>query len=132
MENNESNRKGIKNLKPFEKGVSGNPNGMPKGIEHSKTRLKRILTLLKEVPNPETKQLEKYSYLELMDLKQVKKALKGDTRAYQEILDRFEDKPTQRVEQKNENTNINITPTDIPIPELIESLKKIQGGDIQD
>lgn len=92
---------GTKNLKPFPPGVSGNPNGRPKGVENSKTRLTRLLALTKKKPNPVTGKLEDFSILELMDAALVKKALTGDTKAYQEILDRYEGKAVQ----KNINTN---------------------------
>jgi hypothetical protein len=86
------------NLKPFPKGVSGNPAGKPKGTEHSKTRLKRILDLVQKKRNPITGEEEEFTVLELMDMQIIAKALKGNQRAYQEVIDRLEGKPKQTSE----------------------------------
>ncbi len=83
------------NLKPFQPGQSGNPSGKPKGATHSSTRLKRILELVQKARNPVTKEDEDFTVLELMDMKQIDKALKGDTKAYAEIIDRLEGKAAQ-------------------------------------
>ena len=83
------------NLKPFPKGVSGNPAGKPKGTEHSKTRLKRILDLVQKKRNPITGEEEEFTVLELMDMQIIAKALKGDQRAYEAVVDRLEGKPKQ-------------------------------------
>ena len=52
------------NLKPFPKGVSGNPAGKPKGTEHSKTRLKRLLDLVQKKRNPITGEEEEFTVLD--------------------------------------------------------------------
>jgi hypothetical protein len=82
----------------FVKGQSGNPSGKPKGATHSSTRLKRILELVQKARNPVTKEDEDFTVLELMDMKQIDKALKGDTKAYAEIIDRLEGKAVAKVE----------------------------------
>jgi hypothetical protein len=89
------------NLKPFQPGQSGNPSGKPKGATHSSTRLKRILELVQKARNPVTKEDEDFTVLELIDMKQIDKALKGDTKAYAEIIDRLEGKAKQTIDQNN-------------------------------
>ena len=71
-----------------------------KGVENSKTRLKRLLELVKDERNPITGEFEEFSVMEIMDMKLVLKAMKGDLQAYREILGRLEGKATQ----KNETT----------------------------
>ncbi len=83
------------NLKPFPKGVSGNPAGKPKGTQHSKTRLLRLLDLVQKKKNPITGEEEDFTVLELMDMQMIAKALKGDQRAYEAVVDRLEGKPKQ-------------------------------------
>ena len=83
------------NLKPFPKGVSGNPAGKPKGVEHSKTRLVRLLQLVTKVRNPVTGEDEEFTIAEQLDMKIIAKAMKSDLRAYQEILDRLEGRAKQ-------------------------------------
>lgn len=86
------------NLKPFKPGQSGNPKGYPKGVPHSKTRLKRLLMLTENLTNPITKEVEGFTVAEQLDLAQIIKAKKGDTRAYNALMDRFEGKPTQVID----------------------------------
>jgi hypothetical protein len=83
------------NLTPYPKGVSGNPAGKPKGTQHSKTRLLRILDLVQKKRNPITGEEEEFTVLELMDMQMIAKALKGDQRAYEAVVDRLEGKPKQ-------------------------------------
>lgn len=90
------------NLKSWKKGQSGNPAGKPKGVQHSKTRLLRLLQIIQKKKNVITGESEDFSVAEQMDMMLVAKALKGDIKAYQEILDRLEGKATQYVENKGD------------------------------
>ena len=74
--------------------------GRKKGVQNSKTRLLRLLEIVKDERNPITGEFEEFSVMEIMDMKLVQKAMKGDIQAYREILDRLEGKSTQ----KNETT----------------------------
>jgi len=93
--NNGNTMAGIDNLVHFEKGQSGNPNGRPKGVQNSKTRLLRLLELVQKRKNPITGEDEDFTVLELMDMQMISKALKGDQRAYEAVVDRLEGKPKQ-------------------------------------
>ena len=83
-----------------DKGESMNPKGKPKGVLNSKTRLLRLLELVKIQDNPLDPSLksEKFSQIELMDAAMILKAQSGDVLAYREILDRLEGKVTQKSE----------------------------------
>jgi hypothetical protein len=101
------------NLKPYPKGVSGNPAGKPKGVQHSKTRLLRLLELVQKKKNPITGDEEDFTVLELMDMQMIAKALKGDQRAYETVIDRLEGKPKQTTDITADikgNVQINIEP----------------------
>ena len=82
----------------FEKGVSGNPNGRPKGVPNSKTRLLRLLELVTKVRNPVTGEDEEFTIAEQLDMQIIAKARKGDLKAYEILLDRLEGKPKQSTE----------------------------------
>lgn len=85
------------NLVPFEKGKPGGP-GRPKGVPNSKTRLLRILELVQKKRNPVTGEDEEFSIAEQMDLQLIKKALNGDLKAYEILMDRLEGKAKQSTE----------------------------------
>ena len=101
------------NLIPAKKGEVRNPNGRPKGIPNSKTRLLRLLELVQVKTNPITGEKEEFTVAEQLDMIVLQKAFKGDLRAYQEILDRLEGKPKQTTDITADikgNVQINIEP----------------------
>jgi hypothetical protein len=85
----------IQNLTPFKKGEVANPTGRPKGVQNSKTRLLRLLELVQKKRNPITGEEEDFTVLELMDMQMISKALRGDQKAYEAVVDRLEGKPKQ-------------------------------------
>lgn len=93
------------NLKPFTGADDPRRGHKPKGVPHSKTRLKRLLELTENLTNPVTGELEGFSVAEQMDLAQIIKARKGDTQAYNSIFDRLEGKPQQSI-----STDLTINP----------------------
>lgn len=104
---------GIDNLVPFEKGKSGNPNGRPKGVPNSRTRLLRLLELVQTKTNPITGEKEEFSVAEQLDMIVLQKAFKGDMKAYEILLDRLEGKPKQTTDITADikgNVQINIEP----------------------
>jgi len=92
-------------LKPWKPGETGNPKGRPKGVANSKTRLLRLLEITQDLQNPITGSIEGFTVLEQLDLAQIIKAKKGDTKAYDSILDRLEGKPQQKMSFATENTS---------------------------
>lgn len=87
------------NLKePWQKGMSGNPAGRTPGIPNARTRYKRMLELISKKTNPVTGEEEEFTQLELMDMAIFNKALKGDIRAYTEIMDRLEGRAQQAMD----------------------------------
>lgn len=91
---------GVDNLVPFTgaddpRRVTGS---VKKGIPHSKTRLRRLLELTEQLKNPVTGVVEGFTVAEQLDLQQIIKARKGDTKAYTVIMDRLEGKAPQAVD----------------------------------
>lgn len=102
-----NNPRAVDNLIPAKKGEIRNPKGYPKGVPHSRTRLKRLLQISENLTNPITQEVEGFSVAEQLDLAQIIKARKGDTRAYDTIMDRLEGKPQQTVDM-----NVIVDPVD--------------------
>ena len=101
------------NLIPAQKGEVRNPNGRPKGVPNSKTRLLRLLELVTKVRNPVTGEEEEFSIAEQLDMQIISKARKGDLKAYEILLDRLEGKPKQTTDITADikgNVHINIEP----------------------
>lgn len=86
------------NLTSWKPGQSGNPKGKPKGIEHSKTRMLRLLTLTQKLANPVTGELEEFSVMEQIDMKLIQKARAGDLKAAALLLDRIEGRAEQGID----------------------------------
>lgn len=86
------------NLIPPKKGEIRNPNGRPKGIPNSKTRMRRLLELTQDLKNPVTGEIEGFSVMEQIDMKLIQKARSGDLPAIREILNRLEGLPAQAVD----------------------------------
>ena len=86
------------NLIPFEKGVSGNPNGRPKGSRNRATIVRQWLEINRESFNPITGQTEPLEIQDQITLQQIVKALEGDTNAYKELMDSAHGKAVQSFE----------------------------------
>ena len=89
---------GVDNLVPFTGADDPRRGHKKKGVPHSKTRLRRLMELTEDLTNPITGEVEGFTVAEQLDLAQIIKAKKGDTKAYQAILDRYEGKPTQAID----------------------------------
>ena len=103
--------------------------GRKKGVPNASTRLSRFLNATVKGKNPFTGEEEEFSIAEMMDLKQIDKALKGDTWAWEKVNDRVEG----RTVQKTENTNFEITPgqavTKTLTPEEAAVMRKLVGDE---
>ena len=112
----------IKNLKPFKKGqisreqavINGRKGGIRAAqIKKERKTCKEILLMISEF-TPKTEVIESLkkifpelrnddiTYKTVMTLKQMEKALKGDTEAFKVCRDTMGEKPTDKVEQKTE------------------------------
>lgn len=89
----------LNNLKPFEKGESGNPNGRPKGSKNRSTIARKWLEVNQSLKNPLTGESETMSQEDLMTLALIKKAREGDVSAYKALMDSGYGAPVQQIEQ---------------------------------
>lgn len=91
----------------WQKGVSGNPGGLPKGTPRISTSLMKLLrTAPNEVYEPQNK-------ADTIALALYDSALKGDTWATREILDRCEGKVSQTLQ---------LSATQLSTSEIVEKL----------
>ena len=82
----------------FKKGQSGNPGGRKKGSRNFKTLLEELMAL--EVDQPGKKR--KIELKEALLLKQADCGLKGDWRATDSLLDRYERHARNQIEPQSE------------------------------
>lgn len=80
--------KRLANLKlgMFKKGEVSNPNGRPKGAKSKSTTAKKWLELCEKTVNEITGFEEVLSQEDLMTLAMIKRARKGDVKAYKELM----------------------------------------------
>lgn len=93
------------NLVPFKQGYDERRKINPaKGVEHSKTRLLKLLSLVIKSKNQllNSEEETEMSVLEKMDMGQIALAMNGDTKAYKEIMDRLEGRSIETVKQSVE------------------------------
>jgi hypothetical protein len=85
----------LANLKPFEKGVSGNPDGPAPGYKHRGTILKKWADVEIDVINPLTKEKERGTVEDEVMLGLIREARKGNVPAIKEFLDTLYGKPKE-------------------------------------
>jgi hypothetical protein len=84
----------------FKPGQSGNPGGRKKGSRNLKTIVKAILE--SEIVLTENGRPRKVPVLEALILRQVQEGLRGQLRAIESLIDRYERHAGQEVEQAEE------------------------------
>ena len=89
----------LDNLKPFEQGESGNPNGRPKGSKNRSTIVKKWLEVNQNLKNPLTGQDEFLTQEDLITLAIIKRARDGNVNAYNALMDSGYGSPAQTVNQ---------------------------------
>ena len=100
--------KNISGLKPIEKGVSGNPNGRPKGTKNRSTLVRQWLEATESIVNPITGEKERLTQQDIMTLAIIKKARKGDVAAYKELMDSAHGKVTDHTDITTNGNSVNI------------------------
>lgn len=76
----------LANLQMFKKGEVSNPNGRPKGSKNKSTIARKWLELHEKAVNEITGIEEVLSQEDLMTLAMIKRAKKGDVKAYKELM----------------------------------------------
>lgn len=95
---------GAQDIEPYQytKGQSGNPNGRPKGKRNRSTIARKWLSVMVDHINPITGEAEQMLLEDVITLAQARKARKGDSRAYDKLMDSAYGSPDQNI--KTENT----------------------------
>jgi len=138
------------NLKPFEKGISGNPNGRPKGTRNRATIVREIFDSISVLDSFKLTEIQKWfphvecdmSIEYLMTLVQVNKAIfKEDTKAYKVLMDTMYGTPIRQLDldirnreleierEKKEQDKLDIS--ELSVLELRILLKAFNGSDEQ-
>ena len=108
----------LDNLKPFEQGESGNPNGRPKGSRNRSTIVKELLEFASSQKNVLTGEQETLTQEQAITLAMLLKASKGDVNAYKALMDSCYGAPKQTTD-----TNLNVSDFDIKDLFKIDSFK---------
>ena len=105
------------NLKPYKKGVSGNPNGRPKGSKNRATIVREIFDSISVLDTFQFNELEsRFPHIKnnmsieyLMTLVQVNKAIfKEDTKAYKVLMDTMYGTPIRQIDLDIRNKELEI------------------------
>lgn len=102
---------------------SPNPAGLPKGTLHSKTIIRKWLEAVEKAKNPITSETENLTQLDIITLKQLEKARKGDTIAFRELLDRMEGKAHQSTDLTSKGKSI------VPVNFVLDERFRKDGKD---
>jgi len=82
----------------FKKGQTGNPNGRPKGSRSLTTILREYMDKELEINDPITKKLVNKRIGDIVNLKLIANAIKGDQQAIKMVFERLDGMPTQKVD----------------------------------
>lgn len=85
----------------FEEGQSGNPNGRPKGAKNRSTIARLWLDAMQRQKNPISGSEEDLSQEDIITLQQINKARKGDTNAYNALMNSAYGAPKQEITMPN-------------------------------
>lgn len=89
--NSEARARSLANLKPFQKGVSGNPAGRPKSVTLSEAYRQQLAA-------QQTEGADASTYAEVIAKMVCEGAAKGNVNAARELADRTEGKPKQALD----------------------------------
>lgn len=94
----------LNNLQLFQKGVSGNPKGKPKGAKSRKSLARKWLTAIEHAKNPITKEYEDLSQEDMMMLSMIYAVkAKQDVKAFEALMDMRFGKQATKEESKAAN-----------------------------
>ena len=110
--------------KGFKPGQSGNPAGRPKGLRNFSTIIRKALNEKIEIP-VEGGGKKKIRLDQAMVIAQIKTALKGNTKAFNAIIDRVDGK----VAEKHELTGKDGQPLPAALPPLQVVVQGVPGGE---
>lgn len=85
----------------FQEGKSGNPNGRPKGAKSRSTIARIWLDAMQKQKNPISGNDEDLSQEDIITLQQINKARKGDTNAYNALMNSAYGAPKQEITMPN-------------------------------